>query len=256
MPLQQMRLACIRNNKELVMNINMKKNYNSTYKFKGFTLIEMSLVLIVIGIIIGAVSIGKDLQRNAVYQQMSSTFVQAWSTAYQNYFNKVGIVIGDNPSAPTLKVDGNEATPGEICGTDLHVPFDQAGVRMPAGRAEGIEHAFVYLDSNGNPQEATVCFQNVQWSEPGATAGTYVQRDRNVMVLKSLTPDLAKFLDSQIDGKVDARFGSFRENTQADATTTASTTWSKNNTQNYTGGTSNLDEDQVGVVDAYYIMSY
>ena len=31
----------------------------------GFTLVEMSVVLLVIGLIIGAVSIGKDMQRNA-----------------------------------------------------------------------------------------------------------------------------------------------------------------------------------------------
>jgi len=222
----------------------------------GFTLVEMSIVLVIIGLIIGAVSIGKDLQRNAVYQQVSSNFVQAWSQAYQNYFNKTGIVIGDSASAPTLKVDGANTTPGEICTTTLHGFMDAAGIRMPAGRSEGIEHAFAYLDSNGNPQETTVCFQNVNWAEPGATSG-YVTRTRNVMVIKSLTPDLARFLDAQIDGKTDARFGLFREDSAANSTAVStSQDWSVDNTRAYGVATdTNLDESQVDVVTAYYLMS-
>jgi len=239
-----------------------KKTIKSV-KHSGFTLVEMSVVLIIIGLIIGAVSIGKDLQRNAVYQQISTTFVQSWSQAYQNYFNKTGIVIGDSSSAPTLKVDGANTTPGEICytgvttDTDLHNYMDAAGIRMPAGRSEGLEHAFVYLDSNGNPQEITVCFANVDWAEPGATSG-YVTRKRNVMVIKSLTPDLARFLDAQVDGKTDARYGLFRESTEANAavTTPASADWSIDNRQAYGETTNtNLDESQVDVVTAYYMMN-
>lgn len=221
----------------------------------GFTLVEMSIVLIVIGLIIGAVSIGKDLQRNAIYQQISSNFVQAWSQAYQNYFNKTGIVFGDSASAPTLKVDGAATTPGEICTTELQGLMDAAGIRMPSGRSEGSEDAFVYLDSNGNPQQTTVCFQNVNWSEPGAASG-YVLRKRNVMVVKSLTPDLARFLDAQIDGKTDARFGLFREGSQADDQTSASSDWSIDNRRAYGGASNtNLDESQIAVVTGYLFMN-
>ncbi|WEJ62496.1 type II secretion system protein [Thiomicrorhabdus lithotrophica] len=237
------------------MNPYQIKNTNSREKNAGFTLVEMSVVLVVIGLIIGAVSIGKDLQRNAVYQQISSNFVQSWSQAYQNYFNKTGIVIGDSSSAPTLKVDGANATPGEICTTGLHGFMDAAGISMPAGRSEGSEHAFVYLDSNGNPQETTVCFQNVAWSIPSAT-GTYVARTRNVMVIKNLTPDLARFLDSQVDGKTDARFGSFRESTKAASTTTASEDWTIDNRRAFGDATNtNLDESQIAVVTGYFLMN-
>ncbi|MBD3725470.1 MAG: prepilin-type N-terminal cleavage/methylation domain-containing protein [Moraxella osloensis] len=224
---------------------------------QGFSLVELSVVLIIIGLIIGAVSIGKDIQRNAVYQQISTLFIQSWSRSYQDYYARTGIVIGDSSSAPTLKIDGASATPNEICGTALHSFMDATGIQMPAGRSEGVEHAFVYLDSNGNPQETTVCFQNVNWSEPAATAGSYVIRNRNVMVIKSLTPDLAQFLDAQIDGKADARFGAFRENTLANSTSTANAAWSLDNRRAY-GGTANtnLDESQVAVLTAYYLMPY
>ncbi|MBE9395822.1 type II secretion system protein [Pontibacterium sp. N1Y112] len=37
---------------------------------QGFTLVEMSIVLVIIGFILGAVSIGKDLQRDAEYSKI------------------------------------------------------------------------------------------------------------------------------------------------------------------------------------------
>ncbi len=222
---------------------------------KGFTLVEMSIVLVIIGIILGAVSIGKDLQRNASYQKISQSFIQGWALAYQNYYNRVNVVIADDPTNPTLMVNQNA---GEMCAatlpTGLHAYMDNAGVRMPAGRAEGSEDKYVYLDTNGNPQQIDVCFDNVVWSVDGLTSGSYMTRNRNVMVIKGLTPDLARLLDSSIDGIADARFGFFRESGIQDDTTVDGLEWSKTNRQNYSDVANNRDEDQVAVMTAYYLM--
>ncbi len=230
---------------------------------RGFTLVEMSVVLIVIGIIIGAVSIGKDVQRNAVYQQISTAFMQSWSTAYQAHFTSVGVVVGDSQTTPTSYVGG--AIGGGSAGTALRNAMLAAGVRLPAGRAEGSEDRFVYLDSNGNPQEVQASFLNVPWAEEATTTGTFVLRDRNVLVLSNLTPDLARLLDTHVDGKPDARFGLFRENSQAAGVgvtavgvTTAqpSAIWSVDNRSGFgTTTAATLDEDQVAVVVGYYRMS-
>ncbi len=220
---------------------------------EGFTLVELSIVLVVVGLILAAVSIGKDLQRNAVYQRLSSSFVQGWAVAYSSYFDRTGIVLGDNPAIPTLKVNRGA---GELCGAPLQTFMDAAGVAMPEGRAEGSEDRYNYLDSNGNPQEVQVCFNNVSWSVPGAAPGTYVTRSKNVMVLKSLTPDLARYLDGQVDGKSDARFGLLRENSQAAVTSGNATAWSIDNRMAYGSTTvTNRDESQIAVVTAYYLMN-
>ena len=218
----------------------------------GFSLIEISVVLVVIGLIIGAVSIGKDLQRNATYQKMNAVFVQGWQSAYQNYYNRTGLIIGDDSAAPTSQVNQGGVA---LCGDDLVSEMQQAGVSTPTGRAVGRETEYAYLDSNGNPQQVEICFLNINWAIPDGT-GTYVQRRRNAMTLSGLTPDLARYIDAQIDGRSDARFGQFREQAQAAATaTTTAQPWSRDNRSEFTGAVSNLDESQVAVLQAYYLMN-
>lgn len=233
------------------------KPVNSISAEKGFTLLEMAMVLIAIALIIGATTIGTNLQRNAAYQKIATVFVRGWQLSYLEYFNKVGVVPGDTPAAPTGKV--NAANNTLLCGsngaTGLRDVMYAAGVKMPIGRAEGFEDHYAYLDSNGNPMETYVCFENVPWSVPGATAGTYVVQQKNVMVIYRLTPDLARMLDSMIDGVTDARFGDFREMANAALTTTPSADWSIDNRYNFAGANVNLDESQVGVVTAYYLMN-
>ena len=122
---------------------------------------------------------------------------------------------------------------------------------MPPGRAEGREDRYVYLDSNGNPQEIQVCFQ---WNQPGTPSNS-----GNVMVIIGLSPDLARHLDEMIDGKADSREGSFRQQDVANGTAgQAGIEWSLSNRDKFSDGTvndDNLDEDQIAVVTAHYKMN-
>jgi prepilin-type N-terminal cleavage/methylation domain-containing protein len=200
----------------------------------GFTLVELSLVLAVIGLIIGAMAIGKDVQRNAEFTKVKNKFVDQWEQAYNQYYQRTGVVVGDDQTAPRIMVNGAAYVaggvipisggnmtaippPARVCDkaggagmvaraavadTDLRLEMTRAGVRMPPGRAEGFEDRYVYLDSNGNPQELQVCFQ---WNQPSSADGA-----GNVMILSGLTPELARMLDQMIDGKPDSREGRFR----------------------------------------------
>ncbi|GAA6121387.1 prepilin-type N-terminal cleavage/methylation domain-containing protein [Acidovorax sp. FG27] len=261
---------------------------------KGFTLVEMAIVLAVIGLIIGAIAIGKDVQRNAEYTKIKNKFIDQWEQAYNAYYQRTGGVLGDSQTAPRLMVNGanfNAGTgasisggnmtaataPNAIChgakgpnmardmqgaadanaanGFDLRLLMNRAGVRMPPGRAEGAEDRYVYLDTNGNPQEIQVCFQ---WNAPGTAANS-----GNVMVITGLTPDLARMLDQMIDGKPDAQEGRFRQQGVQNGTPNAAgVEWSANNT--YQDGATDTvagqagrtqDEDQVIRMVAIYKMN-
>ena len=251
---------------------------------RGFTLVEMAIVLVIIGLILGAITIGKDVQRNAEYTKVKQKFIDQWVLAYNTHTQRTGVVPGDSQTAPRLMVDGANyaaatgvsisggnmtavVTPGVIChgaigpnmggtmqtGTnfDLRNLMQQAGVRMPPGRAEGSEDRFVYLDSNGNPQEIQVCFQ---WNPPTTPSGA-----GNVMVISGLTPDLARSLDQMIDGKADAQEGMFRQVGVANGTPNApGVQWNTDNQfgMGETGATgSSLDENQVKTVVAHYQMN-
>lgn len=220
----------------------------------GFTMVELSVVLVVIGLILGVSTIGVNLQRSAQIAQLKHNFVEPWKIAYDQYYLRNGTVLGDNPMDPRFMVAGGEyvyeapcldsataancgpghpetggeitpaANPIKICQGQgyanyettggavdssvlssqfLHGLMDRSGIRMPAGRAEGREDRFLYLDHNGNPQEAQICFQ---WFPAGTHHGA-----GNAMLVRGLTPEIARELDAMIDGKADASEGMFRQ---------------------------------------------
>jgi prepilin-type N-terminal cleavage/methylation domain-containing protein len=254
---------------------------------RGFTLVEMAIVLVIIGLILGAITIGKDVQRNAEYTKVKQKFIDQWVLAYNAHVQRTGVVVGDNQVEPRIMVNGARyiaanglpisggnmtgvAAQARICrgalgagmngaveanaNGNLRNLMQAAGVRMPPGRAEGQEDRYVYLDTNGNPQEIQVCFG---WNPPNLPEGS-----GNVMIISGLTPDLARALDQMVDGKADAQEGMFRQQGIANGTANAAgVEWTRTNQHNITQGANavavgtNLDEDQIANVVAIYKMN-
>ena len=82
----------------------MKNNYKYQYvapqcKKLGFTLIEMSIVIVIIGLIIGGVLVGRDLiSAAAVRAQISQ--IEKYQTAVRAFQVKYGYLPGDIPYTP------------------------------------------------------------------------------------------------------------------------------------------------------------
>jgi prepilin-type N-terminal cleavage/methylation domain-containing protein len=77
------------------MIIRIKRKLQHLSDTRGFTLIEMAIVLIIIGIIIGAVIKGKDLIRSAEQKKIYTKYLNAWRMAYANFYDRTGKRLGD-----------------------------------------------------------------------------------------------------------------------------------------------------------------
>ena len=67
----------------------------------GFTLIELSIVLVIIGLIVGGVLVGQELIRAAGIRATISQ-VEQYQTAANTFFDKFGALPGDiTPAAVT-----------------------------------------------------------------------------------------------------------------------------------------------------------
>ncbi len=65
---------------------------------KGFTLLELSIVLTIIGLVIGGISVGKDMIRNAELQSVI-TEIESYRTAVETFQSKYQSLPGDMPDA-------------------------------------------------------------------------------------------------------------------------------------------------------------
>ena len=62
----------------------------------GFTLIEMSIVLVIIGLIVGGILVGQDLIASAAIRSQISQ-IERYNTAVNTFRNKYGYLPGDMP---------------------------------------------------------------------------------------------------------------------------------------------------------------
>ena len=110
-------------------------------KQSGFTLIEMSIVLVIIGLIVGGVLVGQDLIRAAAVRAQISQ-IEKFNTAANTFYGKYGYLPGDicDPDASNFgfmargswrgQGDGNGLIETNCCGNSTNfsgIYFGQSG---------------------------------------------------------------------------------------------------------------------------------
>ncbi|WP_304306201.1 prepilin-type N-terminal cleavage/methylation domain-containing protein [Pseudacidovorax intermedius] len=228
---------------------NTRRPATSRQRLAGFTLVELSLVLVVISILIGAVMGGMNVYRQAMTQRMYSDFVLGWRAAYLSFVsNSYGIQPGDSTTSPSYAVGGALNTP--LCGDALINAMLAQGVSLPHGRAAEMPDRYVYTDKSGTPHEVQVCLETVLWSLPATTVGTFQAVPRHVLRITGLAPSVALAFDAMTDGRIDASFGEFREAGSEAGQGAASTDWS----QDETASMRNADEGESVELTAYLLV--
>lgn len=114
---------------------------------KGFTLIEMAIVLVIIGIILGAVMKGQDLIENARHKKLT-TQTQHFETLTWAFLDRKGYFPGD--SAKTGKISGDVKTDLSVNARFLDAPQDN---KLVIG-----SYTFYYFFGNdGTKNIITIC---------------------------------------------------------------------------------------------------
>lgn len=168
---------------------------------KGFSLVEMAVVLVIIGLIIGAVMKGQDLITNARAKQVA-TAVNTWKSLAYAYLDRNGRLPGDSGKDGIIGNQGAVAgvTFSEYSGARSAVQqITDTMVNAPANPVVvGSTSFYTYF---GNVPGKGGSFRSVMFiCKDSACANTFTADELEII----------KAIDTAIDGSANSSNGQFR----------------------------------------------
>jgi prepilin-type N-terminal cleavage/methylation domain-containing protein len=164
----------------------------------GFTLVELSIVLVIIGLIIGGVLSGKQLMLNAQITNAVNS-VQAYQAQFQTYVQNYAAMPGDDANAQTRFSDaGIPGKTDKADGTlddsfDSSTDTDETRLAWSNLRAAGlVKGAGSSTAQPSNPFGGIYGFQHGAFTTTGAFT-------TNVVCLSNVPGDAAMSIDSRLD---------------------------------------------------------
>lgn len=174
---------------------------------KGFTLIELAIVLVIIGLILGSVLKGKDLINSAKQKNFYSSFLKTWQLSVASYYDRTGYLLGDGTknggtaASPNGNFDNvSGATFGAANGIDA--TLKRVGLDVPTTNTAN-SGQFSFKGAYSGSQTITMYLYYLT----SHTDGTIDNR----LYLTNVPTDLAIGLDKIIDGQMDSNAGAFRQ---------------------------------------------
>ena len=185
---------------------------------KGFSLIEIGIVMVVIGLIIAAVMKGKDVIKSAEVKEISQNFLSKWVSSSGTYYDKLGYNFNGSSAYP--QVYGSDAALGSAIAKEV---LPQVCVDTST-KDQFKTDAGINLDKLIRTDSSDVCFTNIsgeftddkkveQHYAYMKIAGDEGSLYRNIIVFNNVPIDVAKAFDKLVDSAVDGTKGKVITNT-------------------------------------------
>ncbi len=201
---------------------------------KGFSLIEIGIVMVVIGLIIAAVMKGKDVIKNAETKEVSQTYMAKWVNFADTYYDKMGynffgtpnnkMLLGGTAVAPNLAVIGLEEVNGKSSAVpnlsvfdlsvdtisprsttmDIIQELEAAGINPNKAIKTNTDNVNTRVLSGEFTDEVEI---TMSMGYIDVTDATNVALFRSVLVFHNVPVDVAKSFDKLIDAAVDGTRG-------------------------------------------------
>ncbi len=176
---------------------------------KAFSLIEISIVLIIIGVIISSVMKGRDLLRSSKIKEFSHTFVNKWEIITISYFNRIGnnIADGNLNGGTTSTVDG--FMDGNITETTHYLNIDTnltaSGINVCQSIKTNVKDGSSFCNSGYNPFKRRVTGEFTGSKIVTITFTNYIINNRreNILLFMNIPGDIAQAIDTMRDGTPD-----------------------------------------------------
>ena len=169
-------------------------------KQTGFTLVEIAIVLVIIGLLLGGILKGQEMITQAKIKNVVADF-SGISAAYYGYQDRYRAIPGDDPGAATRWTgagsgDGN----GQVAGLyNSQTPANESRLWWDHLRRAG----FVAGSGTNQPFNAVTGLLGVQTGDAGATVGPALGGFVSLIVCSANLPDkIAIAVDTQMDDGV------------------------------------------------------
>jgi len=166
---------------------------------KGFTLVELSIVLVIIGLIIGGVLTGQQIMQNAKITNVVNG-IQAYQAQFQTYAQNYGSLPGDDPTAtkrfPTITDLTNGNNDGKV-GTETS--FDTTSTSGTEGESTAVWNHLRAADliknqtTSGQPRNP---FGGIYGFQAGAFNGVFTSTS---LCLDAVPAGAAQAIDAKLD---------------------------------------------------------